>query len=90
MLWIFFQILLTFGVLGLILFLAILFLYVKAQLQYGQILGFVFMVLMMVTFLFEDTLETQTGITLFSFFAALYSIQIPSKKNDWYICLISF
>ena len=74
--------LLTFGVLGLIIFLAILFLYVKAQLQYGQILGFVFMVLMMVTFLFEDTLETQTGITLFSFFAALYSIQIPSKKND--------
>jgi len=74
--------LLTFGVLGLILFITILFIYLKAQLQYGQILGFVFMTLMMVTFLFEDTLETQTGITLFAFFAALYSIQIPSKKND--------
>ena len=40
------------------------------------------MVLMMVTFLFEDTLETQTGITLFAFFSALYSIPLPSRKND--------
>ena len=74
--------LLTFGVLGLVLFVTILLVYIKTQLNYGQIMGFVFMVLMMVTFLFEDTLETQTGITLFAFFAALYSIQLPSVKND--------
>lgn len=74
--------LLTFGVLGLVLFITILLAYIKMQLNYRQVMGFVFMVLMMVTFIFEDTLETQTGITLFSFFAALYSIQLPSVKND--------
>ena len=74
--------LLTFGVLGLVLFVTILLVYIKMQLYYRQIMGFIFMVLMMVTFLFEDTLETQTGITLFAFFSALYSIPLPSRKND--------
>jgi hypothetical protein len=74
--------LLTFGVFGLLLFVFILYMYLRLQLQYKQLMGFIFMVLMIVTFFFEDTLETQTGITLFSFFAALYSIQVPSKKND--------
>ena len=73
---------LTFGVLGLILFLFLLYSYLKAQLDYRQMMGFIFMMVMAVTFLFEDTLETQTGITLFSFFAALYSIPMHSAKND--------
>ena len=74
--------LLTFGVFGLILFVFILLSFLKTQLQYKQLVGFIFMILMIVTFFSEDTIETQTGITLFSFFCALYSIRVPSKKND--------
>ena len=74
--------LITFGIIGLLLFVFIVFYHLKLQIQHKQLLGFIFMILMLVTFFFEDTLETQTGITLFSFFAALYSIQLPSKKND--------
>ncbi|RCL75612.1 MAG: O-antigen ligase domain-containing protein [Flavobacteriales bacterium] len=74
--------LITFGVIGLLLFVFIVLYHLKLQIQHKQLLGFIFMILMLVTFFFEDTLETQTGITLFSFFTALYSIQLPSKKND--------
>ena len=75
-------VLLTFGPIGLLLFIYLIFAHVKIQFQSKQIMGFVFMCVMIVTFLFEDTLETQTGITLFSFFGALYSIPIPINKND--------
>ena len=74
--------LLTFGPIGLLLFLYLIGAYLKMQLQSKQLIGFIFMTVMVITFLFEDTLETQTGITLFSFFAALYSIPIPSSSND--------
>ena len=74
--------LITFGVIGLLLFVFIVLYHLKLQIQHKQLLGFIFMILMLVTFFFEDTLETQTGITLFSFFTTLYSIQLPSKKND--------
>jgi hypothetical protein len=37
---------------------------------------------MLVTFLFEDTLETQTGITMFAFFIALFSLPIPRPSMD--------
>ena len=74
--------LITFGVLGLLLFIYIVFYHLKLQIQNKDVLGFIFILIMLVTFFFEDTLETQTGITLFSFFAALYSIQVPSKRND--------
>tara|TARA_Y100001933_G_scaffold258964_1_gene307950 strand:- start:2331 stop:3689 length:1359 start_codon:yes stop_codon:yes gene_type:complete len=74
--------LLTFGPIGLFLFLYLIGVHIKIQLQSKQFIGFVFMTVMVITFLFEDTLETQTGITLFSFFAALYSIPLPSLSND--------
>ena len=74
--------LLTFGPIGLFLFIYLIGVHIKIQLQSKQFIGFVFMTVMVITFLFEDTLETQTGITLFSFFAALYSIPLPSLSND--------
>ena len=74
--------LITFGFLGLLLFIYIVCYHLKLQIQNKDVLGFIFILLMLVTFFFEDTLETQTGITLFSFFAALYSIQVPTKRND--------
>ena len=74
--------LLTFGPIGLLLFLYLIGSHLKIQLQSKQLIGFIFMTVMVITFLFEDTLETQTGITLFSFFAALYSIPLPSSSND--------
>jgi len=65
-----------------LLFLYLIGSHLKIQLQSKQLIGFIFMTVMVITFLFEDTLETQTGITLFSFFAALYSIPLPSLSND--------
>ena len=44
--------------------------------------GFIFWTIMFVTFFFEDTLETQTGLTLFAFFLALFSLQIPRPSMD--------
>jgi hypothetical protein len=37
---------------------------------------------MFVTFFFEDTLETQTGVTLFAFFLALFSLPIPRPSME--------
>ena len=74
--------LLTFGPIGLLLFIYIIGVHLKSQIQSKRLIGFIFMTVMVITFLFEDTLETQTGITLFSFFASLYSIPIPSSNND--------
>ena len=74
--------LLTFGPIGLLLFFYLIVTHLKIQLKSKQLVGFIFMIVMVITFLFEDTLETQTGITLFSFFAALYSIPILSSSND--------
>ena len=75
-------ILLTFGVIGLLLFSFIIISFLKSQLDYKQMMGFIFMMVMLFTLFFEDTLETQTGITLFSFFAALYSIPARTSTND--------
>jgi len=74
--------LITFGLIGLLSFLLLLFSSGIIQLQQKQLIGFIFLVIMMVTFFFEDTLETQTGITLFAFFSALFSLPIPGPSTD--------
>ena len=74
--------LITFGIIGLLSFLFILFSSGVFQLRHNQLIGFVFLVIMIVTFFFEDTLETQTGITLFAFFSALFSLPIPGPSAD--------
>jgi O-antigen ligase len=72
----------TFGVIGVICFLYLLFISAKIQLSHENLSGFVFWTIMFVTFFFEDTLETQTGVTLFAFFLALFSLPIPRPSME--------
>jgi hypothetical protein len=63
----------TFGIFGLIYFIWMQQGFFKQQLKSKNILGLFFILISAVTFLFEDTLETQMGITYFSLFYALFS-----------------
>jgi hypothetical protein len=68
----------TFGAVGLLLFLAFLGYYTIFQWRNEQWIGLVFMGIFLVTFFVEDTLETQTGVTFFAFFYAIFSKKITS------------
>ena len=72
----------TFGVFGLLLFLYLVFTSGRIQIQNQNLSGFIFWTIILITFLFEDTLETQTGITMFAFFIALFSLPIPRPSMD--------
>ena len=72
----------TFGVFGLLLFLYLVFTSVRIQIQNKNLSGFIFWTIILVSFFFEDTLETQTGITMFAFFIALFSLPIPHPSMD--------
>jgi len=63
----------TFGILGLSYFIWMQQEFFKQQWKSRNLLGLFFILISAVTFLFEDTLETQMGITYFSLFYALFS-----------------
>jgi hypothetical protein len=63
----------TFGVLGLSYFIWMQQGFFMQQWKSKNLLGLFFILISAVTFLFEDTLETQMGITYFSLFYALFS-----------------
>jgi O-antigen ligase len=63
---------LSFGLLGLISFLVMVFYFLNFQWKNQHYLPFVFMLVAIVTFVLEDTLETQTGVSFFAFFYGLY------------------
>jgi hypothetical protein len=68
----------TFGIFGLVYFVFIQWTFFKRQLKIKNILGIFFILIASVTFLFEDTLETQMGITFFTLFYALFSLESKS------------
>ena len=63
----------TFGILGLSYFIWMQQGFFMQQWKSKNLLGLFFILISAVTFLFEDTLETQMGITYFSLFYALFS-----------------
>jgi hypothetical protein len=67
---------LAFGLVGIVSFLWLQGYFLIQTLKNKNKLALCFGLIALVTFLFEDTLETQAGITFFSFFYALFSIQI--------------
>ncbi len=69
----------TFGIGGVFYFLYVLFAFAHNQLQTNQLLGIIFISLLAVSFLTEDTLETQMGISIFSYLYAIFSI--PKTKS---------
>jgi hypothetical protein len=70
---------LTFGISGFLFFLYFQLRFILQQFKWQQWAGFLFGCIALVTFLFEDTLESQMGITMFAFFYAVFSRKITSK-----------
>jgi hypothetical protein len=66
---------LTFGIFGLLYFMWLQVAFFKVQWNKTNLLAVFFILISAVTFLFEDTLETQMGITYFTLFYSLFSIE---------------
>ncbi len=62
----------SFGIIGCIVFLWMLLRFFKIQRSAHYFPGLVFILISMVTFLIEDSLETQMGVTFFAYFYALF------------------
>ena len=79
----FIQILLGSGIVGLIYFLILLFYPFTKQLSPAQLLLYIiFLTLIIVNFMTESMLETQSGVIFFAFFITLfYSIVLPKEKS---------
>lgn len=71
--------LLGFGIPGLLLLLISHIHYLRDQFKNGQLVGLGFIIIIMISYLVEDTLETQSGITYFGLFYGLFII--PLKKQ---------
>ena len=71
---------LTFGLFGLMFFCYVLFNFLKFQLKNKSFLGFLFICVTIITFIFEDSLETQMGVSFFAFFFALFSRKIQTEE----------
>lgn len=71
----------TFGLIGIGLFVWLISYYLKTSLQLNHPLAFVFILIACSTFIIEDTLETQTGVTLFAFFYALLCVKINPYRS---------
>ncbi len=70
----------SFGVIGLIIFLWMLFHFTKLNFGRNELCAFVFIMVYISSFLIEDTLETQMGVTSFAFFYGLFSLAFPGKS----------
>jgi len=70
-----------FGVFGFFLFLFTLIYPAVVEHKFTNYFYFTFWLTLMISMLFEDTLETQMGVTLFAFFNAFLLFQ-PRKKTD--------
>ena len=69
----------TFGLFGLVLFSWILIKTWKLFQKNNNLLGLLFLLISVLSFLVEDTLETQTGVTFFAFFFGYF---IAEKKKE--------
>ena len=73
---------LSFGVFGLILFAYIQFSLFQVEWRKVNYLGLLFIGLSLISFLLEDALETQTGVTFFAFFYSFYASKDTSLKTN--------
>ena len=77
----YFTIMIAFGVVGLALFLVVLFLPCFSFNKRYTYLNIVFFCIMALSMLPEDTLETQAGATLFAFFYAFLMLAVPQEAD---------
>ncbi len=77
----------TFGILGFVLFVALIGLFIRKTLLQKTLIGLLFITISLISFFMEDTLETQTGVTFFALFLGLflstsaYSGKVEAKSN---------
>jgi hypothetical protein len=73
----------TFGVFGLFIFIGILYQFWKFAKSQKDVLALLFLTIACLSFLVEDTLETQMGVTFFAFFFGLFlSGRKQNEKQD--------
>ena len=73
---------LSFGIIGLVLFTYIQYSFFQFEWRNVNYLGLLFIGLSLISFLLEDTLETQTGVTFFAFFYSFYASKDASLKSN--------
>lgn len=72
----------TFGILGGSIFISALFFSFQLFFKTNNLLAFLFMTIITISFLSEDTLETQIGATFFALFFGLFISSTKSFKNE--------
>jgi len=66
----------TFGIIGLLVFLGFRYAYFIQNLQKKKLVALLFFAVAMSTFLIEDTIETQMGVSLISLFLGLFMTKV--------------
>jgi hypothetical protein len=72
----------TFGVMGTLILLFLIGHYLQFNRSVNNLLAFCVFGAIIASFLVEDTLETQTGVTLFSFFIGLFLVKWEGERLD--------
>lgn len=72
----------SFGIIGFLIFLYMIFIFLRESIQMGNILAIMFMLVACSTFFIEDTLETQMGVSFFAFFYGLFGISKIPKATQ--------
>jgi hypothetical protein len=75
----FFTAWISFGLLGLLTFTWMNFYYLYDQIVKANYLGLIFISIAIVTFMIEDTLETQMGVSFFAFFYIIFSQPLSAQ-----------
>ncbi len=72
----------SFGIFGLLLFLALLLQFIRFNFKHKSILALLFGAIIIASFLMEDTLETQSGVTFFALFLGLFITASPPLNDS--------
>ncbi len=76
----------SFGIVGLLIFILFITSYFRQAIKNNEILAVMFISIAIVTFMIEDTIETQLGVCIFSLFVGLFINKIDEEtKNKSFI-----
>ncbi len=73
----------AFGIIGFMLFLIFHVGFLVLKWRQNDIIPFLFILIIVISYLTEDTLETQTGVTFMAFFASLFLHKKRVEQNDY-------
>ena len=71
----------SFGILGFVLFLFMNIAFLVQQINERNLVGIMFILIAMSTFLIEDTLETQMGVSFFAFFYGIFALRKTNSPS---------